>query len=424
MRARGANARLFAKFETSYGTPPGGNYIQLPFVSANIGPEQGLIESDLLGQGREGFDPTLDVINNDGDITVPVDARAFGHWLNLMLGAASTAAQDSADGNIVFSGQPAVDSTITINGTAFTFKASGATGNQSNIGATLSDTLDSLVTVLNASVVAGVATATYSKTGSSTTLHIAYDTAGLAGNAFTLVASAGSNGTVSGATLTGGTNKHTFTSGAQNLCALSLETAKPDVPSYEMNYGGRGNTMKIDLSRRGLLNAVISMICKGANDMSASSGAGTPTTIEVARFAQATGEVTKDGVTLGSVVAASLGFSNNLDKVETIAPDSEIEDADPGMATASGNITVRFKDHTLIDAATGRDPVALTFGWSFGDFSLLFTLERVLLPRAKVPISGPAGIQASFDWQASGADGHVLTAELTNDVATYAAAAI
>jgi hypothetical protein len=86
-RARGANARLNVKFETAYGTPPSGNYIQLPFVSANIGPEQGLIESDLLGQGREGYDPTLDVINNDGDITVPVDARAFGHWLNLLLGA-------------------------------------------------------------------------------------------------------------------------------------------------------------------------------------------------------------------------------------------------------------------------------------------------------------------------------------------------
>jgi hypothetical protein len=90
-RARGANARLRAKFETVYGTPPSGNFIQLPFVSSNIGPEQGLIESDLLGQGREGSDPTLDVLNNDGDIVVPVDARGFGHWLNLLLGPASTA---------------------------------------------------------------------------------------------------------------------------------------------------------------------------------------------------------------------------------------------------------------------------------------------------------------------------------------------
>lgn len=423
MRARGANARLHGKFEATYATPPGGNYIQFPFVSSNIGPEQGLIESDLLGAGREGYDPTLDVLNNDGDLTVPVDARNFGHWLNLLLGAASTAASGAATGDIVFSAQPAAESTITINGTAFTFKASGAAGNQSNIGASLSDTLDNLVTVLNASVVAGVATATYSKVG-TTTLHVVYDTTGLAGNAFTLVASAGSNGTVSAATLTGGTNKHTFTSGAATLPAMSIETGLPDVPSYEMNYGARANTLRIEAQRRGLLNAMLGLIAKGASAVSETSGAGTPTTLDVARFAQATGEIKKDGAQLGSVVAASLAFSNNLDKVETIQPDGEIEDADPGQATASGNVTVRFKDHELYDKATGRDPIELSFGWTFEAFSILFIFERVLLPRPKRPISGPQGIQASFDWQGSGADGNIMTVELVNDVAAYSAAAI
>jgi hypothetical protein len=312
---------------------------------------------------------------------------------------------------------------VTINGTAFTFKASGATGNQSNIGATLSDTLDNLVTVLNGSVVSGVAQATYSKTG-TTTLHVAYDTAGLAGNAFTLVAAAGSNGTVSGATLSGGTNKHTFTSGAANLPAMSIETAMPDVPSYEMNYGARANTCRIEMSRRGLLNAVIGLIAKGANDPDVTSGAGTPTTSAVARFAQAVGEIKQDGVQLGSVVAASLAFSNNLDKVETIAPDGEIEDSDPGMAAGTGNVTVRFKDQVMLDKAKGRDPVELSFGWTFESFSLLFTYERVFLPRSKRPITGPQGIQASFDWQASGASGNVLTVDLVNDVTSYAAAAI
>lgn len=425
MRARGANARLFAKFESVYGTPPAGNYIQLPFVSSQLGPAQGLIESDLLGQGREGYDPTLDVINNDGDVTVPVDARAFGHWLNLLLGPATTVANGSASGDIVFSAQPAVNATITINSIVFTFVASGASGAQINLGADLGTTLANAVTVLNASANSSVTPATYSAVG-GTTLHVAYDTAGLAGNAFTLAASASpaSNGTPSGATLTGGGNKHTFTSGAQNLPAMSVETGLPDVPNYEMNYGGRANTLKIDLARRGLLNAVVSLIAKGANPMSATSGAGTPTAIDVARFAQATGEIKKDGVQLGSVVQASLSFSNNLDKVETITPTSEIEDADPGQAKAMGNITVRFKDRTLMDKATGRDPVQLTFGWTFGAFSLLFTISRVLLPRPKVPITGPAGVQASFDWQGSGAEGPVMTVDLVNDVASYAAAAI
>lgn len=415
-RARGANARLHGKFETTYGNLPAGNWLQLPFVSANLGAEQGLIESDLLGQGREGYDPTLDVVNNDGDVVVPVDARAFGHWLKLVMGAPATEAEGAATGTITFSAQPAADSTITINGTAFTFKASGATGNQINLGANLAATTTAIAVALNASVVAGVAEATY--TSNATSVTATHDTAGHAGNAFTLAAQAGSNGTVSGATLAGGTNAHTFTSGSNDLPSLSLEVALPDVPSFGQNYGVRGNTMRIELGRRGLLNATIGCIAKGET-IATSTGAGTPTAIAVARFAQATGEIRREGALLGSIVSASLAYSNNLDKVETISPDGEIEDADPGMSTASGNITARFANHELLDLATGRDPLELSYGWSFEGFSLTFTMERALLPKVKRPVTGPAGIQASFDWQASGADGHVLTAILVNDVASY-----
>lgn len=417
MRGRGANARLHAKFELLAGTPPAGNYIQLPFVSSNLGAEQGLIESDLLGQGREGYDPTLDVVTNDGDVVVPVDARAFGYWLMLAFGEPVTAAKDKADGSIIFSAQPAANSTITINGTVFTFKAAGAAGNEINKGADLEATLAAAVVVLNASGVAEVAAATYSS--NATTLSILHDAAGVGGNAFSLAAQAASNGKVSGATLSGGTNSHTFTSGADSLPSMSIETAMPDVPSFEMNYLVRLNTLRIDMGRRGLLNATLGLIAKGSAPATTVSAAGNPTAIEVARFAQATGEIKKDGVQLGSVVSARLGYSNNLDKVETIRPDGEIEDADPGMSTAAGNVTVVFADHVLLDKATGRDPVELSFGWSFEDFSLVFNYERVLLPKPKRPINGPKGIQTSFDWQASGADGNVTSVVLVNDVAVY-----
>lgn len=117
---------------------------------------------------------------------------------------ALSASAQAATGSIVFDEQPAVGSTITINGTAFTAVASGATGNQYNIGANLGATLTAIETVLNASVVAGVAEATYSTTGGDT-LVITHDTAGVAGNEFTLAASANSNGTPSYGELTGGT---------------------------------------------------------------------------------------------------------------------------------------------------------------------------------------------------------------------------
>lgn len=86
-RARGANAVMAAAFETTYGTAPVSGFKKLPFVSAALGDEQGLIASDLLGYGREPLPPSRDVVNNEGNVVVPVDLRNFGNWLKLLMGA-------------------------------------------------------------------------------------------------------------------------------------------------------------------------------------------------------------------------------------------------------------------------------------------------------------------------------------------------
>jgi hypothetical protein len=77
----------------------------------------------------------LDAITTDGDVEVPIDAIGFGFWLKAAFGAPTTAGTVAATGAVTFSAQPAVNSTVTITGTAFTFVASGAMGNQVNIGA-------------------------------------------------------------------------------------------------------------------------------------------------------------------------------------------------------------------------------------------------------------------------------------------------
>jgi hypothetical protein len=416
MRSRGANARCYAHFETTYGTPPSGNYNRLPFVSSNLGEEQGLLDDDQLGQGREGFDPTLDVANNVGDHVVAVDARAFGNWLKLYFGNPVTTARAPASGTIPFTAQPAVNSTVTINGIVFTAKASGATGAQFNVGVDLTATLANLATVLTASADPAVTPATY--TSDTAKLAITYDTNGIAGNAFTLAASGTSNGTPSGATLTGGTNAHVFTSGAGALPSMSVELAQPDVPSFGMNFGTRGDKMKISLSRKGLLSATLSLIAQGET-IANSSGAGTPTSVEILRFAQATGAITQDGVQLAGVTGADLTYANNLDTVETIRPDGRIDDADAGESGASGTLTACFADMVLVNKATGRIPVALSFGWTVGAFSLTFSVPRAFLPKRKRPITGPKGVMVAYDWIGSGQDGNVCTATLVNDVSGY-----
>jgi hypothetical protein len=59
---------------------------------------------------------------------------------------------------------------------------------------------------------------------------------------------------------------------------------------------------------------------------------------------------------------------------------------------------------------------ALPLGESF-----TFTVHAVYLPRPRIEIAGPQGVQATFYWQAARdtSVGRVCTATLVNDVETY-----
>src|SRR4029453_15198878 len=58
----------------------------MPFNRCNLGSEQGLSDDPVLGQGRDPLAPLQDVINDEGDIVVPVDPRYLGLWLTGLLG--------------------------------------------------------------------------------------------------------------------------------------------------------------------------------------------------------------------------------------------------------------------------------------------------------------------------------------------------
>ncbi len=310
-RAYGANAHLFGKFEAVYGTPPVGNFIKFPFVSSALGSEQNLINSDLLGQGRDPAQPMRDVINVDGDVVVPVDLRYFGHWLRALFGTPTTTGAD-----------PYV---------------------------------------------------------------------------------------------------HTFVSGAVALPSLSLEVGMPEPSTFFMNMGVRANSMQITFARSGGASATINCIAQGESRGAVSAG-GVPIELAVTRFNQFQGAVKKDGTQLGNVTGAQITYTNNLERIETIRDDGKIDGADPTVAALTGSIDVRFADTSLIDAATNNTPVELTFGYTIdANRSILFTAHEVYLPKPKLSITGPGGVQASFNWQAAknAVAGKMLTVTLTNDVENY-----
>lgn len=426
-RAQGANAVLALAIESAYGVPPGSGFYKMPFVTSNLGEEQGLLQSDLLGMGREPLPPSDEPVTNDGDVVVPVDARYLGLWLTLLFGEPTTTQGVAATGNISFSAQPANNATITINGQAFTFVTGTPTTNQIKIGATLAETLENAVLKLNASVVSGVAAARYELDLTATKILVVHKTIGAAGNSFTLAAgdSPASNGTVSAGTLAGGSasgpRNHVFTSGALALPSASIETGNPDIDSFEMNSGGLANTLGIQLQRTGHLNATIGMICQGSAPPTAATAAGTPAELAIDRFSQFSGLVSRNGVPLGSVVSGQFNWSNGVEKDESIRPDGRIGGADPAQTLASGQVGVRYANNRLRELAESREVIELSFGWSGPAGSLRIVNHAVRLPKAKHPITGPGGIQADYPWQAHRHPGlgRALTVTLVNDVASY-----
>lgn len=417
-RAQGARSQLYGAFESTYGTPPTNNWFKLPFITCNLGAEQGLIEDDVINGLRDPSPPIRDVVVDNGDVVVPLDVRNIGFWLKALLGAPVTA-DNKARGEIVFSVNPSATQTITIDGVAFTFVAGAPTGNQIQIGADLNETLDNAVSTLNASVDVDVAAATYSTYDDTKTLYITHDATGAGGNSFTLAAS---HATVSAATLTGGEAKtHAFLSGATSLPSIALEVGHPQVPKYFMNAGVGINSMAFEFVRSGGARATFNCIAQGESPY-ASSQVGTNSTLALVRFNQFQGSISKSEVALANVTRVTGTYSNNMETVEVIRSDGKIEGVDPTKTSLTGELNLRFADSTLLDLATNGTPVALEFKYKISNSQLLkATLPEVYLPKPKMSINGPGGIEALFNYQASynSTAQYMMGMVLVNDVASY-----
>jgi hypothetical protein len=310
-RAQGARAQMALGFETVYGTPPVGGFTRMPFASTSLGSEQPLLNSELLGYGRDPLAPIKDAVTADGDVMVPIDAEAFGFWLKAAFGDPMTS---------------------------------------------------------------GV-----------------------------------------------GPYTHEFRSGGWTLPSMAIETGMPEVPRYAMYSGCVLDQLSWQVQRSGLLTATARLVAQGET-IAATTGAGTPADLDLKRFGHFNGAISRNGSALGNVVSAEISYANNLDRIETIRSDGKIDGADPSIAALTGRIEVRFADTTLVTQAINGDPCEISFAYALptGE-SFTFTAHAVYLPRPRIEISGPQGVQATFDWQAArdAALGRMCTATLINDIEAY-----
>jgi hypothetical protein len=214
---------------------------------------------------------------------------------------------------------------------------------------------------------------------------------------------------------------HEFRSGNWALPSFSVETGMPEVPRYAMYSGCMVDSLSWQMARSGLLTATASIVAQG-EAIATTSAVGTPANIALKRFGHFNGSITRNGANIGNVVSADLTYANNLDRIETIRADGKIDGADPSIAALTGNVVVRFADQTLVTQAINGEACELEFSYTLptGE-TLTLTAHAVYLPRPRIEISGPQGVQATFDWQAPSdpALGRMCTVTLTNDREMY-----
>lgn len=318
-RQPGARTQIAAAFETVYGTAPASGYTRLPFASTTLGAAQPLLESELLGYGRDPLAPIKDAITVDGDMVVPICARSFGVWLKGALGQPTSV--PTLDGG----GDP---------------------------------------------------------TGEVT---------------------------------------HTFQSGDWVLPSLSIEKQLPQVPRFEMFSGCVVDQLSWQMQRSGLLTATVRLIAQGETSATTTQ-AGSLADLALQRFGSFQGSIARNGTALGNVIATEITYGNNIDRIETIRADGKIDGADPSMAMLQGRTEMRFADTTLLSQALNGEACEMSFAYALpGGESLTFVAHAVYLPRPRVEIPGPQGVQVSFDWQAAldPIVGRMCTVTLINDVEAY-----
>jgi hypothetical protein len=423
VRAYGADSTLKACRETAYGVAPTSGYRSLDFKSCDLSAEQPLGDDPLLGRGRNAQDPYRGLVTDEGRIEIPLDLRGSGFWLTGLFGN-PTVTQTKASGHMAFSGQPATNSTIILNGVIWTFVTGTPGGNQTQIGAGIDATLTALASDLNASADVDVSKCTYTANTADDRLEIEFDAAGTTGNSFTLAATANSNGTVSAAMLTGGGYRHEWLSGGDDIPSYTFEIGHPQLvtPVFFRHLGTVMESLGFEMGREGPANGTMQLVAQGEEKATATIDA-TPDTFVLKRFSQGRGFIKRGGVALAGVTGGSLTFSNNLERVRVIRDDGKIEAADPTISTCTGAMTVRFDGTTLVAEAANGEPVAVEYGFTMAEgWSLSFELFRVFLPKPKYTVSGPGGVEASFDWRAAYDEsaGTMLRARLLNDVASYA----
>lgn len=219
---------------------------------------------------------------------------------------------------------------------------------------------------------------------------------------------------------------HVFKSGASALPAATIQRRyKSD--DWRRIRGVKADTLAIRAEKSdGYPRMTIGLI---GRDESAPANAALSGTVNAAitllRAAASRPIVRWDNVAIGRCVSADLSFANGLTPLNDLNGSEYVGDLDPGDASLSGNLGIRYDDSYWEGVAASETPGALELEWSRPGAEastrlVNFKMPQTLITRQGMPITGPGAITATYQWRAEqGASEAALVVTLKNDVASY-----
>ena len=218
-----------------------------------------------------------------------------------------------------------------------------------------------------------------------------------------------------------GAYSHDFESGKTSIPSYSIEVGLPEIPQFIRFMGVRANSIAFNFQRSGEAQVTVNLMAQGETGATTTINSA-PEVFNYTRVSQFQGYIKSGGELLANITSASVTYSNNLEKIETIRSDGKVEAIDLGVASLSGSISAKYADNILLDKARSGTPVDIELGYQLSErLKLVITCHEVYLPKPKRSVDGPGGIECSYDFQ--GAKDQTLdkmmTVTLVNDVEGY-----
>jgi Phage tail tube protein len=374
--ATGSKSALYIKEESTYGTPPSGNYETMTFNSENLQETINTIVSNEVKANRTVGSVRGGNIMSGGDLNIDFYSKKLGLLFKHLLGAVATTTVTPA----------ALAVGAVVRGNYYT--SGGQLYLCHNDGTLVTASPALTVTSKQLQTLDGV-------------------TFGHVGAAATVI------------------KQHIF-SGSTSLPTGGLTIEKliagGTANRYFPTVGNRINTLNLTVPQEGIVTLALGVLGYRFNDSSATSIAGTPTEVADDPYTGFETEIRINSAVNTVVQSAGISISNNLDSNAFVVGQRFRKDIPLGRREVNGNATLFFEDvtmYTLFKQETSV-PVCMSFVHD-GMYCQIDMPEVKFTGGSPTPaIAGNGTITQQFNFNAFNDSGsYDIQIMLRNDVASF-----